>query len=151
MGKLDDAMPCSIQRSLTVLGERWTFLILREAFFGRTRFAEFRAALGIAPDVLTDRLTTLVEHGVMEKVSYQEPGSRARFAYELTAAGRELDLALGVLQQWGDAHLPRPDGPTVERVVRGTERPAHVAFVDPDGRELAPGQVEARRTAAFPA
>ena len=101
-----------------------------------------------APEDPLDRPFVLL--GVLRKVPYQEPGSRAHFAYELTEAGRELDLALGVLQQWGDAHLPRPEGPTIERVVRGTDRPAHVAFVDPDGRELAPGEVEARRTAAFP-
>jgi len=56
---------CSIARSLEVLGERWTFLILREALSGATRFAQFREALGIAPDVLTDRLSTLVEYGVL--------------------------------------------------------------------------------------
>src|SRR5882762_1883694 len=69
---------CSIARSLGVLGERWTFLILREAMDGVTRFAQFRDALGIAPDVLTDRLTTLVDYGVMTRAPYQEPGSRTR-------------------------------------------------------------------------
>src|ERR1700744_4631257 len=107
---------CSIARSLTVLGERWTFLILREAaLFGRTRFGEFRESLGIAPDVLTDRLATLVDGGVMERVPYREPGSRPRDAYVLTAAGKELEVILAGLQQWGDAHLPLPDGPTALR------------------------------------
>jgi hypothetical protein len=64
---------CSIARSLGVLGELWTFLILREAMDGVTRFAQFRDALGIAPDVLTDRLTTLVDYGVMSRAPYQEP------------------------------------------------------------------------------
>ena len=68
-----------------MLGERWTFLILREAFAGRTRFAEFRESLGVAPDVLTDRLTTLVDFGVLAREPYQEPGSRPRFDYPLTA------------------------------------------------------------------
>jgi DNA-binding HxlR family transcriptional regulator len=71
---------CSIARSLGVLGERWTFLILREAMDGVTRFAQFRDVLGIAPDVLTDRLTTLVEYGVMSRAPYQEPGSRTALA-----------------------------------------------------------------------
>jgi DNA-binding HxlR family transcriptional regulator len=106
---------CSIARSLGVLGERYTFLILREAMDGVTRFAQFRDALGIAPDVLTDRLTTLVEYGVMRRVPYQEPGSRSRYAYTLTPAGAELHVALGSLQQWGDAYLPRLAGPTIER------------------------------------
>jgi DNA-binding HxlR family transcriptional regulator len=90
---------CSIARSLGVLGERWTFLILREALTGATRFSQFRDALGIAPDVLTERLNTLVEYGVMTREPYQEAGSRSRFAYDLTPAGRELQVVLLALQQ----------------------------------------------------
>src|ERR1700712_3660084 len=93
---------CSIARTVGVLGERWTFLILREALWGVTRFAQFRDALGIAPDVLTERLNTLVEYGVLTRSPYQEPGRRARFEYEVTTAGRELQVVLGALQQWGD-------------------------------------------------
>ena len=90
-----DIEPCAIARSLGVLGERWTFLIVREALWGATRFGEFRDALGVAPDVLTARLARLVDAGVMEKVPYQEPGSRQRWAYELTPAGRDLQVVLG--------------------------------------------------------
>src|SRR6201995_2677721 len=81
---------CSIARSLCVLGERWTFLILREAFSGVTRFSEFRDRLGVAPDVLTERLATLTEAGVLTREPYQEPGRRARDAYPLTPSGRGL-------------------------------------------------------------
>jgi DNA-binding HxlR family transcriptional regulator len=134
---------CSIARSLTVLGERWTFLILREAaIFGRTRFGEFRAALGIAPDVLSDRLATLVDGGVMERVPYREPGSRPRDAYVLTEAGRELEVILAALQQWGDDNLPLPDGPTVLRRLAGSDTPIHVAYVDDEGHEVEPGAVK---------
>ena len=70
------ALMCSIARSLCVLGERWTFLILREAFSGATRFSEFRDRLGVAPDVLTDRLATLTEAGGLTRELYQEPGRR---------------------------------------------------------------------------
>src|SRR4051795_6456267 len=110
-----DNSRCSIARSLSVLGERWTFLILREALLGTTRFAEFRDNLGVAPDVLSDRLATLVEAGVLTKQPYQEPGARARFSYHLTPAGADLQIVLGALQQWGDAHLPLPTGPTYLR------------------------------------
>jgi len=127
---------CSIARSLGVLGERWTFLILREAFLGATRFAEFRDRLGVAPDVLSDRLGTLVAAGVLSREPYQEPGARARFAYRLTPAGRELQVVLSALQQWGDEHLPRPEGPSMLRRVRGTDRPVHVGFIDDDGCEI---------------
>ncbi|MGD0704295.1 MAG: helix-turn-helix domain-containing protein [Trebonia sp.] len=135
MAKVPDCS-CSIERALGVLGERWTFLILREAFFGVTRFAEFRDRLGVAPDVLTDRLATLVDYGVMERVPYREPGSRSRFGYRLTPAGRELRVVLASLQQWGDQHLPRTDGPSMLRRVAGTDRPVHVGYIDPDGSEV---------------
>jgi DNA-binding HxlR family transcriptional regulator len=140
MAKVPDAS-CSIERSLGVLGERWTFLILREAFFGATRFAEFRDRLGVAPDVLTDRLTTLVACGVLEREPYREPGARSRFAYRLTPAGRELELVLAALQQWGDQHLPRAEGPSMLRRVAGTDRPVRIGFVDPDGQEISPDGV----------
>src|SRR5665213_4220963 len=107
--------PCSIARALGVLGERWTLLILREAIDGRTRFAEFREALGIASDVLSERLGTLVAYGVMTREPYRDPGHRVRHAYKLTQAGRELHVALGALQMWGDRHLPGDEGPTIQR------------------------------------
>jgi DNA-binding HxlR family transcriptional regulator len=136
MGKVPDSA-CSIARSLGVLGERWTFLILREAFSGATKFAEFRDRLGVAPDVLSDRLSTLVEYGVMEREPYQEPGARPRFAYRLTPAGTELRVVLSALQQWGDKYLPRPEGPSVLRRIRGTDLPVHVGYVDDQGDEIA--------------
>jgi DNA-binding HxlR family transcriptional regulator len=149
MGRVPEN-PCAITRSLGVLGERWTFLVLREAFDGVTRFAQFRDRLHVAPDVLTDRLATLVEYGVLEKVAYREPGSRSRDAYELTPAGRELAVVLGALQQWGDEHLPWREGPSVLRRVRDTDRPVHIGFVDDRGREIKPDKVAMIKTAAYP-
>ena len=149
MSKVPDSS-CAIARSLGVLGERWTFLILREATLGVTRFAQFRDSLGIAPDVLTERLATLVEYGVMERVAYQEPGSRSRSAYVLTPAGRELSVVLAALQQWGDEHLPWPEGPSMLRRVRDSDRPVHVGFVDDRGREVPAEDVAMIRTDAYP-
>lgn len=140
MGKVLEST-CSIARSLGVLGERWTFLILREAFLGATKFAEFRDRLGVAPDVLSDRLSTLVEYGVMEREPYQEPGARPRFAYQITPAGTELRVVLSALQQWGDKYLPRPEGPSVLRRIRGTDLPVHVGYIDDQGNEVAPAAV----------
>ena len=142
--------PCAIARSLDVLGQRWTFLILREASTGTSRFSDFRAALGVAPDVLAERLNTLVEYGVMEKVPYQEPGARMRASYVLTPSGSELSVALAALQQWGDEHLPWPAGPSVLRRVKGTDRPVHVGFVDNRGRKVSPDNVEFVITPAHP-
>lgn len=141
---------CSIERSLEVLGERWTFLILREAAAGITRFADFRAALGVAPDVLSDRLATLVDAAVLEKQPYREPGARVRYSYHLTPAGRKLQVVLGALQQWGDEHRPYEAGPTVARRTVDDDRPLHVAFVDDTGREVPLDGVAFVRTAAYP-
>lgn len=149
MSKVPDSS-CAIARSLGVLGERWTFLILREATLGVTRFAQFRDSLGIAPDVLTERLATLVEYGVLERVAYQEPGSRSRSAYVLTPAGRQLAVVLAALQQWGDEHLPWPEGPSMLRRVRDSDRPVHVGFVDDRGREVPAEDVAMIRTDAYP-
>jgi DNA-binding HxlR family transcriptional regulator len=91
-GPVACAAPNGLSRAVGLhpFGERWTFLILREAFLGATKFAEFRDRLGVAPDVLSDRLSTLVQYGVMERAPYQEPGARPRFAYRITPAGTEL-------------------------------------------------------------
>jgi len=140
MAKLPED-PCSIARTLSVVGERWTLLILREAFFGASRFAEFRDHLGVAPDVLSDRLATLVEFGVLAREPYREPGARSRFAYRLTPAGQELRVVLSALQQWGDEHLPRPEGPTMLRRIRGTDCPVRVGYLDEHGREVQPSDL----------
>lgn len=80
-------------------------LIVREAMIGNTRFSDFRNRLGIAPDILSTRLSSLVAAGVFEPVDYQEPGDRRRRRYELTEAGRELSTILVALAQWGRTHV----------------------------------------------
>jgi len=103
---------CSIARTLEVVGERWTLLIVRDAFRGLTRFDQFHENLGIARNVLTDRLNRLVEEGILERVRYSERPER--YEYLLTDKGRELRVALAALRQWGDTYLsPKP--PTVLR------------------------------------
>jgi DNA-binding HxlR family transcriptional regulator len=91
---------CSIARSLEVLGEWWTLLILRDAFFGVRRFEDFIADLKISRGILTDRLSTLVEHGVLERRRYQERPDRLE--YRLTDKGRDLFPVLMALMRWGD-------------------------------------------------
>jgi DNA-binding HxlR family transcriptional regulator len=131
----DDLPACSIERSLQVLGERWTLLVLREIFAGRHRFAEIRASLDIAPNLLSARLKTLVMAGVLEARPYQEPGSRQRHSYHLTPAGWDLRVVLGALQQWGDEHRPRTVGPSALHQTKSGEA-LHVAFVNADGVEV---------------
>ena len=93
-------MHCSIARSLEVIGEWWTILILRDAFLGVTRFDDFQKRLGIATNTLTARLDKLVGSGVMEKRTYEE--ARRRADYVLTAKGRALWPVMVTLRQWGD-------------------------------------------------
>ncbi len=100
---------CSISRALEVVGERWTFLILRDAALGLTRFDEFQRSLGIASNVLTNRLKLLTEEGVVQRVPDEERPGRSK--YVLTDKGRELAPALIVLMKWGDHHYPAPGGP----------------------------------------
>ena len=107
---------CSIARTLSVLGERWTVLVLREVFLGNRRFDRIRAELGIASNVLSERLSTLVDAGVLERRRYSDRPDR--FEYRLTEAGLELQPVLLELLRWGDAHMS-PAGPP--RVVVHTD------------------------------
>ena len=104
-----DDQVCSIARSLEVLGERWTLLILRDALLGLRRFDDFQHSLGVARNVLTDRLGRLVEAGVLERVPYQQ--RPPRHEYRLTPMGRELAVPIIGLMHWGDRHLAGPAGP----------------------------------------
>ena len=92
--------PCSIARALSVVGERWTLLILREIFFGVARFDPLRRRLGISRNVLTQRLDHLVAQGVVVKVPYQD--RPVRYEYKLTEKGRDLYPVLLALLAWGD-------------------------------------------------
>jgi DNA-binding HxlR family transcriptional regulator len=137
---------CSIARTLGVLGEKWTLLVVREACEGRTRFSEFRSALGVAPDVLADRLATLVDVGVMERRPYRVEGGRQREEYVLTPAGEDLRLVLGALNTWGDEHHPAPTGRASTFVEAATGEPVTLSFLSCDGRRLEPGEVSVVRT-----
>ena len=100
---------CSIARSLEVVGERWTLLILRDAVLGVERFEDFQESLGIASNVLSNRLKLLGDEQVLERIP--DPDRPGRPKYVLTAKGRELAPALIVLMKWGDRHYPEPGGP----------------------------------------
>ena len=119
---------CSIARALEVVGERWTLLIDRDAFLGLRRFDEFLASLGIASNVLTDRLNRLVDEGIVERVRYSERPERHE--YRLTAKGREHNIALTAQRQWGDTYLSEKP-PRLLR--RKTDRKPVVAALVPKG------------------
>jgi DNA-binding HxlR family transcriptional regulator len=104
----DDA--CSIQRTLDVIGDRWTLLILRDVFRGVRRFSQIQSDLGIAKNLLTDRLSALVAADVVERVPYQE--RPVRHEYKLTDKGRALSPALVALMRWGDVWCGDAGAPT---------------------------------------
>jgi len=106
-----DELPCSIARSLSVVGDRWTLLVLRECFLGVRRFEDLQTHLGIARHRLSDRLNRLVEHGVLKKVPYQD--SPPRHEYRLTDKGKDLYPVLLSLVRWGDRWMDQGQGPPV--------------------------------------
>ncbi|MQY27294.1 putative HTH-type transcriptional regulator [Nocardia sp. RB56] len=108
-----DPSNCSVGRALAVIGERWTLLIVREALDGAARFDDFRQRLGIARNLLTTRLDTLVQAGIMERIPYRVLGARLRHEYRLTPRGQDLRPVLVALLQWGDTYLADPEGPSV--------------------------------------
>lgn len=129
-------LQCSIALSLEVLGEKWTLLVVRDALAGSTRFTEFQQSLGIAKNLLADRLETLVEAGVLDRRAYRENGSRERSEYVLTDSGRELIYVIAAFISWGDVHRPTKLGPT--RIIRDsdTAEVLHLAFVNDAGVEV---------------
>ncbi|GAB2869569.1 helix-turn-helix domain-containing protein [Pseudoduganella ginsengisoli] len=120
-------MPCPIARSLGKVGEWWSILILRDAFYGLTRFDEFEKSLKIAPNMLTRRLAGLVEGGLMEKRQYST--RPPRYEYVLTKAGRDFKPVLLAFIAWGNEHLA-PEGASLLVVSRETGKPADQVLVD---------------------
>ncbi|MBB6171677.1 DNA-binding HxlR family transcriptional regulator [Nocardiopsis mwathae] len=105
---------CSVARTLEVVGERWSLLVLREVFLGVRRFDRIHEHTGAPRAVLTERLRRLVEAGILRRTEYRDQGARPRNEYELTHAGRELRPVLTALMQWGDRHLAGPEGPPLQ-------------------------------------
>jgi len=133
-------MNCSLALTLEVIGERWTLLILREAFFGKKRFEEFQKGLGIARNILTSRLNRLVGERILEK----RPAEAGRYEYALTQKGLELQPVLLSMTHWGDRHKPHAKGKRVVFVERSTGEPiAPMAVRSADGRVLGPREIRA--------
>lgn len=149
--------PCSIARAVDIIGDWWTPLVMREAFYGVTRFDEFERVLGIGRNVLTQRLNRLVEIGILERVAYQQ--HPPRYDYELTDMGREFFPVLAAMHRWGDRWLATADGPPVvlrhdtcghdthaEVVCAQCREPLHV---DEVSARLGPGYPARHRDAAL--
>ena len=117
LGKEYEGQICSIARSLDLVGERWTILVIREVFNGRRKFSEMQRSLGVARNVLTARLQRLVDEGILERRPYSEQPKR--YEYFLTEKGLDLWPLMISLMQWGDKHMPLPGGPPMIVVHKG--------------------------------
>lgn len=136
---------CSIARPLSVLGERWALLVIRDVFLGRRRFDEIQDSLGVASNVLSRRLATLTDEGILERRAYSERPER--FEYLLTEKGRDLQPILAAFLAWGDRYTAGPEGPPLEQVHAECGHPYHAVqscsacgeAVDPSSVRVRPG------------
>jgi len=131
---------CSLAQTLSVIGEHWTMLIIRDAFFGLRRFDQFQKDLGIARNVLSDRLKKLVNAGILEKSS--GPGHAE---YRLTEKGLALQPVMIAMTHWGDTYMPHPEGERLTFVDRRDGKPIkQVGIYAADGRRLMPKEIRAK-------
>jgi len=147
---------CTISRTMEILGDKWTFHVLRELFVGVRRFEDIRSRAGVPRQVLTERLAALIERGLIRRHPYRLPGQRERSEYRLTQAGLDLYPVLVAMIQWADQYLPLDAGPPIDPRHRG-DCNAHVSVVlrceaghEPTAREVAmrPGPGAERRKLA---
>ncbi len=127
-----EGQTCSIARTLEVVGDRWTLLVIRDVALGIHRFDGLQESLGVASNVLTDRLGRLVDEGILERVRYSE--RPARYEYRLTSKGADLRIALLALMQWGDRHVS--PAPVRLAVRRSDGSPVSVGLLGEDGSQL---------------
>ncbi len=128
---------CTIGRAMTVLGERWNLVVLREVAHGIRRFDDIAAHAGVSRQVLSDRLRVLVEHDVLRRVPYQpDGGGRVRHEYRLTPKGFDLFPVMVAVAAWGDRYLADDDGPPVEFVHRDCGSPVELTLACTAGHRL---------------
>lgn len=128
-------MQCPIARSLERVGEWWSILILRDAFYGLRRFDDFQRSLGVSPNILSRRLKALAEAGLLERRAYQERPTR--YEYVLTERGRDFRPVLFNLVAWGNKHFA-PEGVSVELRNLATGGLVDPAFVDRNTGKVVP-------------
>lgn len=159
-GRLEfSAENCPVAATLGVVGEKWTLLVIREAFYGVRRFEDLLSAIGCARNLLGDRLRKLVDGGILTRAAYRDEGQRERFEYRLTERGLELAPVLLALMQWGDRWLGGKAGPPVVVHHRECDAPVHVEIrcarghgpLGPRDTMPKPGPGARRRKAAPPA
>jgi DNA-binding HxlR family transcriptional regulator len=135
---------CTIAKALEVLSTRSALLIMREAFYGTTRFDDFAQRVGISEPAAAARLRELVDEGLLEREDYREPGQRTRQQYRLTPKGADLFPVLVALMQWGDRWLDERGSP-VELRHRDCGAPVAVELRCADGHAVTPGELDLAR------
>lgn len=135
------ATQCSIAKAMDVVGTRSAMLILREAYYGTTRFDQFAERVGITEAVAAARLRELTAEGLFERSPYKEPGQRTRYEYVLTDKGRELLPAVLALMQWGDKYLQGDRGGPLGLADDTTGDPVHVEVRSESGRRVPLGEL----------
>lgn len=133
-----DQQPCSLARTLSVVGDRWTLLVLRESFLGTRRFDDFQERLGVTRHVLADRLKTLVAAGVLNKEAYQQRPLREE--YRLSAKGLDLYPVIVSLVDWGDRYMSGPEGAPIQRTHKRCGKPMQGVLVCSECGEPLHGQ-----------
>jgi DNA-binding HxlR family transcriptional regulator len=131
-----DTQTCSIGAAVGIIGEKWTFLVLREAFNGVRRFGDMQRRTQAPRQILSDRLARLVRDGLLRREPYQEEGQRSRHEYRLTEKGRDLYPIIVALMHWGDRYAA-PAGPPVVLTHRDCGQPVHLQLTCDDGHALA--------------
>jgi DNA-binding HxlR family transcriptional regulator len=127
---------CTIGRAMEILGEKWTVVVLREVFNGVRRFDDMRVRTGIPRQVLTNRLQSLVGHGVLRRVPYQEPGARVRQEYRLTEKGFDLYPVMIAVADWGNRYLADPEGPPLTFAHRDCGEEVHAGLHCAGGHDV---------------
>jgi DNA-binding HxlR family transcriptional regulator len=130
------ATRCSIDKALGVVGTRSALLLMREAYYGTSRFDDFAARVGITETVAAARLRELVAAGLLDRRPYRDPGQRTRYEYVLTPMGRDLAPAALALMQWGDRYLTGTNGPPLTLTHAGCGAPVSVEVRCADGHEV---------------
>lgn len=139
-----DTSNCSVGRAVSLVGQPWVLLILRDVSQGLRRFSDLQAHLGVSRSVLSDRLENMVSSGILELRDYQEPGRRRRSEYHLTEKGRDLYPALTALRVWGDKYLADPEGPATEVLHRGCGASVHTALMCAEGHVVQADELQRR-------
>ncbi len=132
-----DTANCAIGAAVAIIGEKWTFLVLRETFNGIRRFEDMQRRTRAPRQVLSSRLSRLVREGLLQRVPYREAGQRSRHEYRLTGKGQDLYLIMVALMEWGDRHAGTPGGRPVVLTHRNCGEPVHLQLACSAGHVLA--------------